>query len=288
MNIYTQTIISGLMAGSVYALLGIGLVIVYRTSHILNLAHGESYATAGIVTAAVVANGVPLALAMLLGLAAASLLSLALYRIVLRPRQDWPMSSLVLVTLGVAFLVRGVLNAAIGPDPVSFAVFFPGAPIRLFGGVLPLQGLTLICVGLALSLAVAIFLQYSRLGKELQATAENPSAAQLLGINVERARLTAFALSGLLGGAAAVLLIPLVSVDYQTGLAMTLRGFIAAAIAGMIPGRVVPAGILLGLFEAAVGSFLGALYQDPIMFCILIIIAIWQSRLIRFGGAKRA
>lgn len=288
MNIYTQTIISGLMGGAVYALLGIGLVIVFRTSRILNLAHGEAYAVAGTVAAIATAYGIPLFWSVLLALVAASAMSLGLYRMLLRSREHWPMPALVLITLGVAFVSRGVLNAVIGTDPVSFPVFLSGAPIRILGGVIPLQGVLLIAVGLVLTLATAIFLHTSRLGKELQATAENPRVSQLLGVNVERARLIAFALSGLLGAAAAVLLIPLISVDYQTGLAMTLRGFIAAAIAGMSPSRVVPAGFLLGLFEAAVGTFLGALYQDPIMFCILIVIAFWQSRFIRFGGAKRA
>lgn len=288
MNIYVQSIISGLMSGAVYALLGIGLTIVFRTSRILNLAHGEAYAAAAITTAVCVAKGVPLPLAALAGLMAGAFLSIALYRFILRPREDWPMPTLVLITLGAAFLMRGVFYLAIGTDPVSFPAFFKGPPLRVFGGIVTLQGLALILLGLALSFGVALFLQYSRLGKELQATAENPRAAQLLGINVERARLIAFGLSGLLSATAAVLLLPLISVDFQTGLSMTLRGFIAAAIAGMVPARVVPAAFLLGLFEAAVGTFLGALYQDPIMFCILIAIALWQSRTIRFGAARRA
>jgi branched-subunit amino acid ABC-type transport system permease component len=288
MNVLSQTIISGLLGGAVYALLGVGLVIVYRTSRVLNLAHGEAYAIAGIVAAIAMANGIPIAGAIVLALIASILFSLALYRFVLRPREHWPMPTLVLITLGAAFLSRGILNAAIGPDPISFAALFRGPPIPIAGGAIPLQGLVLIVTGFVLSLGVAVFLQHARLGKELLATAENARAAQLLGINVERARLIAFGLSGLLAGAAAVLLVPLLSVDYQTGLSMTLRGFIAAAIAGMMPSRVVLCGFLLGLFEAVVGSYLGALYQDPVMFCILIIVAVWQSRSIRFGGARRA
>ena len=288
MNALSQTIISGLFGGAVYALLGIGLVLVYRTSHVLNLAHGESYAVAGITAAAATSHGLPLAWSIVLALVLSGLFSVALYRVVLGPRGHWPMSTLVLITLGAAFLVRGVLNAAIGPDPVSFAPLFRGPPLRILGGIIPLQGLMLIIFGFVLSLGAAMFLQHSRLGKQLLATAENPRAAQLLGINVERARLIAFGLSGLLAGAAAVLLVPLVSVDYQAGLSMTLRGFVAAAIGGMMPTRVVVSGFLLGIFEAAIGSYLGALYQDPVMFGILIVVAVWQSRMIRFGGARRA
>jgi branched-chain amino acid transport system permease protein len=105
---------------------------------------------------------------------------------------------------------------------------------------------------------------------------------------VERARLVAFGLSGALAGLTALLLVPMISVDYQSGLSMTLRGFIAAAISGMSPVLAIFAGFLLGLFEAGVGAYIGALYQDPVMFGILILVALWQSRAIRFGGVRRA
>src|SRR5205814_1775778 len=130
------------MIGAVYAFLGIGLVLVYRTARILNLAHGESFAITGAAAAMLVKAGVPLA------------------------------------------------------------------------------------------------------------AAENPYPAALLGVNVERARLTAYGIGALLGALAGVLLIPLTAVDFQSGLAMTLRGFIAAAISGMSPIGVVLSGLGLGLFES--------------------------------------
>jgi len=110
----------------------------------------------------------------------------------------------------------------------------------------------------------------------------------LLGVDVERARLIAYGIGGLLGAIAGILLIPLIAVDFQSGLAMTLRGFIAAAIAGMSPVGVLASGLALGLFEAMIGAYLGALFQDPVMFCALIVVALWQSRNIRFGGGRRA
>jgi branched-chain amino acid transport system permease protein len=213
---------------------------------------------------------------------------LVLYYFVLRPRAHWPMPALVVATLALAFVVRGFGIAAIGPDPVSFAPLFRGAPLAVLGGILPMQGLALIVVSFVASLAVALLLWFTLLGKQLLATAENPIASQLLGINIERARLLAFGLSGALSGLAALLLVPLISVDYQSGLPMTMRGFIAAAVAGMSPVLSILSGFILGLFEAGVASYFGALYQDPVMFAVLILVALWQSRAIRFGGARRA
>jgi branched-chain amino acid transport system permease protein len=288
MNALTQALMSGAMSGAVYALLATGLVLAFHTSRVVNLAHGESYAIAGLVAAAIAGADLPLAVALPAGLAAAIAFSLAVERVLLRPRRDWPIGSLILVTLAAAFVSRGVLQVAMGVDALSFQRLFVGRPIRLMGGALPWQGLVLILAGFAAALLVTLFLLYTPLGRQMRATAENADAAELLGIDVDRIRTLAFGIAGALGGLGAILLVPLVSVDYQAGLAMTLRGFIAAALAGMSPSRAVAAGLGLGLAEALVTTYLGALAQDPIVFLVLIAVALWQSRKISFGGSARA
>lgn len=276
------------MSGALFSLLGMGMVFTYRTARVLNLAHGESFAVAGIGTAVLIGAGVPYLVAVLAATLITVALAITLQWLVLRPRSDWPPGTLILITLGFAFVVRGVLFVVIGADPVSFSPLFDGSPIRASGAVLPLQGLALITFGLLAAAATALFLTRTRFGKQLLATAENPFAAQLLGVDIEKARLLAYGLAGLLGAIAGVLLVPLIAVDFQAGLGMTLRAFIAAAISGMSPGGVLIAGVLLGLFESLVGAWLGALAQDPVIFVLLIAIAVWQSRTIRFGGGKRA
>jgi branched-subunit amino acid ABC-type transport system permease component len=288
MNPLTQAIISGLMMGAVYALLATGLTIVYHTAQIVNIAHGESYAVAGIVTAVVAGRGVPLWIAMVAGIVVAVFFALLLERVLLRPRRSWSINSLILVTLAVAFFSRGVLDLLVGADPVSFARLFVGRPLRIAGGVLPWQGLWLIAVGFLSAIAVPLFLSGTRLGRQLRAAAENPDAAELMGVNVNFARALAFAIAGAYGALGALLLIPMVSVDFQSGLAMTMRGFIAAALGGMSPVLAIACGLFLGLAEAFVTTYWGALAKDPVVFLALIGIALWQSRHIRFGGSLRA
>lgn len=288
MNPLSQAIISGLMMGSVYALLATGLVIVYHTSQIMNIAHGEAYAIAGIVASVVAGLALPLWAALLAGVAAAVGFALALEWFVLRPRRHWPINGLILVTLAVAFLMRGVLNVAVGPDPISFPRLVSGRAFRIAGGVVTPQGLLLIAVGLAASLAIPLFLSTTRLGRQLRAAAENPDAAELMGVDVDRVRTIAFAIAGAYGALGALLLVPLVSVDFQAGLGMTMRGFIAAALGGMAPLLSILCGLCLGLAEALVNTYVGALAQDPIVFLALIALALWQSRRIRFGGSLRA
>ena len=288
MNLFTQAVISGLMTGALYTLLGIGLVLVYRTSRILNLAHGETFAVTGVVAALLTMRGMPLLASLAVAMLVTVAFSTALHRFVLRPRSEWPAGTLILITLGAAFVARGVMILLVGTDPVSFPALVDAAPIRFAGGAMPVQGLALVLFGFGVSAAVGLFLATTQAGKQLLATAENPFAAELLGVDVERARLIAYGIGGLLGGLAGMLLIPLLAVDFQSGLAMTLRGFIAAAIAGMSPVGVLVSGLGLGLFESMVGAYLGALFQDPIMFGVLILVALWQSRKIRFGGGRRA
>ena len=206
----------------------------------------------------------------------------------LRPRRAWSANGLILVTLAVAFFARGVLNVSVGSSPLSFPRLFVGPPLHIEGGVLPLQGLGLIVIGLSAALATPLFLAKTRLGWQLRAAAENPDAAELMGVNVYLVRSVAFAIAGVYGALAAILLVPLVSVDFQTGLGMTMRGFIAAALGGMSPLLAIACGLFLGLAEAFVTTYWDALAKDPVVFLALIGIALWQSRHIRFGGSLRA
>lgn len=284
----SQAIVSGTISGTIYALLATGLIIAFQTTRIVNLAHGETYAIAGLVAAGTAHAGWPLIAAAIAGILAATLYSVLLERVLLRPRASWPIPTLILVSLAAAFLCRGALQLVFGTDAASFKRMFAGPPLRIAGGIIPLQGLWLVLIGLAAALVTVLVLTRTRIGRQLRATAENADAAQLLGVNVDAARMISFALAGGLGGLSAILLVPLISVDYQAGLGMTLRGFIAASLAGMSPMGAILGGLALGIAEALVTTYFGALAQDPIVFVVLIAVALWQSRNVRFGGSVRA
>src|SRR5712692_4880049 len=104
MNPLSQAIVSGTISGTIYVLLAMGLIIAFQTTRIVNLAHGETFSIAGLVTAAVAHAGMPLAVAIALGISSAVAYSVTIERVLLRPRASWPISGLILISLAAAFL----------------------------------------------------------------------------------------------------------------------------------------------------------------------------------------
>lgn len=290
MALFLQAIIDGLTNGAVYALIGIGMVMYYRSSRIINLAHGESFVAAGLTIVFVTRAGQPLVVALLLGVVVATLLALGLERFLIRSRLDWTPSMIVMLTLGVVFCLRGVWRIIGGTTPYSFAYVVDLPTLRLWQAVVHPQALFLIGLTVLIGAALVLFFRYAPLGKAMTASAENPMASQLLGIDVHRLRSWSFGLAGLLGGVAAALIVPLGFIDYSRGLDIVLQGFVAGAIASMLyPGRALVSGLTLGVVESMVATFGDPLYRTPLVFGVVLIVAlIFLGRSVTFGGAARA
>jgi branched-subunit amino acid ABC-type transport system permease component len=124
----------------------------------------------------------------------------------------------------------------------------------------------------------------------MSACAENPSVSSLLGINVSMMRIIAYSVAGFLGGLSAVLLVPLSSVTYDAGLSLTLLGYVAAALASMrSPLGACLAGLVVGLAESFLGTYVNQLLAEPLVLGVLMIVAVLLlGRRIRFGGVVRA
>jgi branched-chain amino acid transport system permease protein len=289
-TIALQTLFSSLVNGSVFALLGVAVVLCYRGSRIVNLALGESFTIAGFVTVAAYTHGLPILLSALIGILAAGASGMALERVALRRRLHWEPGRLIMVTLGVALLVEGVILSVAGPDQVSFPGIVGGAPLRIAGAAISRQGVLLVVVTVLATGGLIWFFRRTLLGQAMTAVAEKPQASALLGINVAFMRQLSFGLAGLLGGVAAVLVVPLTGLGYGGGLGLTLNGFVAAAFANMRnPGRALFAGLALGLGEGYVGAYLDPLLETPLVFGVLLLVGItYLSRGVKFGGVVRA
>ena len=257
-------ILTGIANGSAYGLLALGLVLLYKSNRIFNFAQGEFATIAGIV-AYVFDRGagwvpkVPYFLAIAFGIVAAMLVAMLTERLVIRPLFNRPRVVLVVATVGVALFLIGVEGLLPYPQTASLRSISDVLKVKPYIGkidnvaVLDQDVAKLIAL-VALAIAAFLFFRYTSTGTAILAVSQDVTAARVVGISVERISMTTWAIAGLLGGVAGVLLaVPpggSVTPGSITGLTLTVA-FSAAVLGGMtsLPGAFV-GGLLVGLIEA--------------------------------------
>lgn len=290
MTLAIQVFFSSLVNGALYVLIGLGVVLCYRSSRVVNLAQGETYTASGILTAKFVALGIPLALSGLFAICAVVLGALLFERFALRSRLHWNPQRLIIITVGVALLVEGMLQILVGSNTYQFASLLGGPSIRVENAAISREGALAVVAAFVITGALVWFFRATLLGQAMTACSENSRASAILGVNVSRMRQLSFGLAAAIGGLAAVLIVPLTGIGFGDGLAITLNGFLAAALANMThPGRVLWAGMGLGLCEGIVGAYWNPLYEVPFVLGVVLLVGVaYLSRGVRFGGATRA
>lgn len=272
----TQLIIAGLIAGSIYALLGIGLTLVFSTTRMLNIAHGDIALIAALTAASLYSSGVPLALAYLLALVLAMVVGFLMYFLVVRPAHARGASALTLLVASLALHLI-LLNGAHfiwGSQGYSLAPLFKGR-LELLGFRVNLSEVTVLVTLLLFLLLLRWMFVSTQFGLGLRAAAANPLSARLTGLRVERVTATAVILSAALAGIGGLLFAPTTLITYDMGLLLTLKGFVGATLARFTSYPVTVVGCLaLGLVEAFTAGFLSSGYRDAIAFIALIAILV--------------
>jgi len=257
-------IVSGIANGAAYGLLGLGLVLLYKSNRIFNFAQGE-FATVAAIVAYVFDRGtgwvpkVPYFAAIAIGVATAVLVAIATERFVIRPLFQRPRVVLVVATVGVALFLMGIEGILPYPQTASLRTISDVLNVRSYAfkvdGVVALdQDLAKLGALTVLAVAAFVFFRYTATGTAILAVSQDATAARVVGISVERISMTTWAIAGLLGGVAGVLLaVPpagSVTPGSITGLTLTVA-FSAAVLGGMtsLPGAFL-GGILIGLIEA--------------------------------------
>jgi branched-chain amino acid transport system permease protein len=269
-----QYIVGGLAAGSLYALVALGIVLLYRSSRVLNFAHGEIATLAAFVAFTLLGRSFPFGIAIAGGLAAAALLGAMFFLAVLRPAKEASLISKVVITLGLALLLGGITQLAWGAESQVFP--FPLSDTRVYriGEVVISQvNLGTIITGLILMAGLYVLVQRTTLGLAMRAVAQNTAAAQALGIPARRIHALTWGLASALGGAAGVLLAPVVYLDPFMMLDPFLKGFAAAVVGGMdsLPGAVI-GGFFLGVAESVFAGYVSFKFKTTLAFAIIIVV----------------
>jgi branched-chain amino acid transport system permease protein len=281
-----QLFIAGLSTGSIYALVGLGLVLVAKGTGVLNFAQGEMV-TFGAYTALMLSLFTPLPYAgVFVGtVLIAGVLGYAIERGLLRPLIRAPAFTVVIATLAIGLMIKNALRLGWQETVSTLPTPFSSAPIPLGPVRVNPQYLWVIGCSLLLMAVLALFFRTNRLGKAMRAVAQNQDAARLMGIPVSRIFSLTFAVGTAIAAVAGVLFAPLIGIEAEMG-AVILKGFVAAIVGGFssLVGVVV-GGLLLGLFEIFGGAYFGGVFKNVAAFAILIAVLLVRPNGL-FGRAE--
>jgi branched-chain amino acid transport system permease protein len=272
----TPFLVAGLSAGGLYALVALGLVLVHRSTRVLNFAHGELATLGTFVAFEVVSRGHPFAAALAAGMLAAALASAVFFYAVLVPAQRRGANplTLLILTLGLSQVVHAFVLWRWRAEPERFP--FPiaeSASWRLGPLLVSEIALASLAVGLLGALLLYLAVQHTRLGLALRALSENVPAAQTLGIPSRPVLASAWAFASSLAVVAGVFLAAQVLLDPFFMLDPFLKGFAAATLGGLnsLPGAVV-GGLLLGAAEALTGAAFGLEFKNTLAFVVIVFV----------------
>jgi branched-chain amino acid transport system permease protein len=292
MEILLQQIINGLVLGSMYALVALGYTMVYGIINLINFAHGEVLMVGAITSWAIISGmqesmpGLPgwvvLLVSMVIACVVASALNFAIEKVAYRPLRNSPKLAPLITAIGMSILLQTLAMIIFKPNYKPYPTLLPTTPIQVAGAVVTVTQLVILGMT-AMSLAVLTWLvSYTRLGRAMRATAENPRVAALMGVKPDVVISATFIIGAVLAAVAGVMYASNYGIaQHAMGFIPGLKAFTAAVFGGNgnLAGAVV-GGILLGIVEAIgsgyigilTGGVLGSQYADIFAFIVLIVV----------------
>ena len=273
---WLQYVAGGLTAGAIYALVALGFSIVYNASHAINFAQGEFVMIGGMAAVSLVGAGTPLWLAVPLAVLAAGVVGVLVEKLALAPAQRSGRAdvvTLIIITIGVALFLRGLAQVVWDKRIHALPPFSGSEPLSLLGATIVPQSLWVLGGAAAAVLGLGWFFGRTLTGKAMRATAHNPLAARLMGIDTRAVMRISFALAAMLGALGGVLTAPITFTTYDVGVMLGLKGFAAAMLGGLGSfAGAVAGGLLLGLIESLGAGFVSSAYKDAIAFVVILVV----------------
>jgi branched-chain amino acid transport system permease protein len=275
-----QLLISGLAVGSIYALVALGFVLIYTSVNVVNFAQGD-FAMIGayFMVSLVLGAHLPWWLAVLIAMIGTGLCG-ALFQLLLyqpvrnRPRNFLPV---MIATVGASIFIEQLFLILYGPVPYQLPSIFKVQSVDFHGVYVYPQYLVIIAVTAVMVTLLNWFLERTKLGKQMQATAQDADTARLMGIRVSWMAALIFAISTGLGGLAGVLIAPVYTVTIAMGSSIALKAFASAIVGGFgsIKGAIV-GGLAIGLIETFCATYISGAYRDAFPFIVLILFLIFR------------
>ncbi len=269
-----QYTLTGLSGGSLYALVALGLVLIYRSARVLNFAHGDVATFGTFVAFAVVSRGLPLWVGLPAAVAVGAVVAMLFYFGALVPAQRKGATSLgqVILTLGLSLILQGLTVYGWGAEPDRFPFPLSDSKVWQVGPVFVSElSLGTLAAAAAASLLLYLLTQRTRLGLAMRATSENLAAAQTLGIPTRQVLAFAWGTAAALAVIAGVFLAPALLLDPFFMLDPLFKGLAAAVLGGLnsLPGAVL-GGLILGVAESLAGGYLAMEFKSTLAFVLIV------------------
>lgn len=270
-----QLIVSGIAIGATYALMALAMVIIYKTSEVLNFAQGDMAMLSAFVAYLLLEEqGLGYATSFTLALAFAFCLGAFLEFAFLRRAKDPTVLGLIIITLGLQMILYGLASWRWGSDQKDFP--FPVSDFDLvdLGGVVVSQlNLVTLAWAVLLMLGLFVFFRYTKLGVAMKATQQNLTVARIMGIRVNRIMMLTWGISSVVGASAALLIATTDTLDPNLMLNPQLKGFSAAVLGGMtsLVGAVA-GGFILGVIENLFGGYISVEFKSVVAFAVIVLI----------------
>jgi len=277
--ILLQYLISGITQGSIYALIGLGYMVIYNSSEVINFAQGELVMLGGMLAvtfttglATIFGAGIALPVAIILAVLAVTLFGILFEHLAVRPLKKTAPLMVIIMTIGASIFIRGVAMLIWGKDTFSLPLFIAGKPLPVFGAVIVPHYLVILGTAIVLMVLLQLFFKLTLMGQAMRASAVNRKGASLCGIKPERMVKLSFAISAGLAGVSGIVIAPTNNTSYDIGMMLGLKGFVVAIIGGLnsFVGTIC-GGFLVGIIEA-LSAVVSSQYRMAITFGVLILI----------------
>ncbi len=292
-DLLLQQVINGLSLGAMYALLALGFTLVYGILELINFAHFNVFMVGsfigmwtlqamGFSGQGTTLIGLPLVGVLLVAfgvtMIASGVLGVVIERFSLRPLRNVKGPAAMITTIGVSYILFNIILLTAGADSKNFPNPLPPIIWHFGDAVLRLREVLIWVVSFVLMAALQLFVQNSKMGKAMRATAQDPEAARMMGVEVDRVVIMAFFLGSALAGAGGLIFgLYYNFTSFIIGFTAGLRAFTAAVLGGI--GNIVGAmvgGVIIGLIETLGGQFIAVAWTDVIIFSLLVLVLVFR------------
>jgi branched-chain amino acid transport system permease protein len=280
MTQFFQLIVTGITMGAIYSLIGLGYVTIYKTSHVVNMAQGSFVMMGGFFGFSLLTEvGLPYWASIILTLVCVMIISVGMYLLVLKPIMKSSLVNMILATVGLSLLFEALVLLKWGGYGKSLPAFTGSKKLWVGGVAISPQSLWVVGLMVVVFVALYILSSRTRIGKQMTATATNPSAARKCGISTNKMIILAFAISSFIGAVGGLAITSQIQITYISGGTWGMNGFVGAILGGWgSSGGAVLGGLALGLIQSLLTGIMPTGWENAIAFALLILILYFRPQ----------